>query len=143
MFKIPNSSAHEFDIAYSRAVRYCAITFSYTAISILLNYSEFQCSPFSARVCTIDIFLVTPPSAVGYANGIAQSIVSLARCFGPVLGGLVSDYNHALNLIRSPCIMAYCSTSYGVLAFKTMYRGIPLDSSSARGHVRWPLLLVT
>jgi hypothetical protein len=33
--------------------------------------------------------LVTPPNAVGIANGIAQSIVSLARCFGPVLGGYV------------------------------------------------------
>jgi hypothetical protein len=33
---------------------------------------------------------VTPPHAVGFANGVAQSIVSLARCFGPVLGGYVS-----------------------------------------------------
>jgi hypothetical protein len=32
---------------------------------------------------------VTPPNAVGYANGIAQSIVSLARCVGPVIGGYV------------------------------------------------------
>lgn len=42
---------------------------------------------------------MTPPNAVGYANGIAQSIVSLARCIGPSLGGYVSigrnlsDYN--------------------------------------------------
>ncbi|KAG1869907.1 hypothetical protein F4604DRAFT_1772380 [Suillus subluteus] len=50
------------------AVRYCGNTFGYTAISILLNY-------------------MTPPHAVGFANGVAQSIVSLARCFGPVLGG--------------------------------------------------------
>ena len=34
--------------------------------------------------------LVTPPSAVGYANGIAQSMASLARCIGPVVGGYVS-----------------------------------------------------
>lgn len=34
-------------------------------------------------------FSVSPPHVVGYANGIAQSIVSLARFFGPVLGGLV------------------------------------------------------
>lgn len=33
---------------------------------------------------------MTPPNAVGYANGIAQSIVSLARCGGPTLGGYVS-----------------------------------------------------
>ncbi|GLB42109.1 putative major facilitator superfamily protein [Lyophyllum shimeji] len=55
-------------LALSTALRYCGITFGYTAISILLNY-------------------MTPPSAVGYANGIAQSIVSLARCAGPVIGG--------------------------------------------------------
>ncbi|KAJ8081544.1 hypothetical protein PM082_007389 [Marasmius tenuissimus] len=57
-------------LAISTAIRYCATTFGYTAISILLNY-------------------MTPPQAVGLANGIAQSIVSLARCFGPVLGGLI------------------------------------------------------
>ncbi|KAF8068820.1 hypothetical protein FPV67DRAFT_1489839 [Lyophyllum atratum] len=55
-------------LAFSTALRYCGITFGYTAISILLNY-------------------MTPPSVVGYANGIAQSIVSLARCIGPVIGG--------------------------------------------------------
>ncbi|KAF7971094.1 hypothetical protein HWV62_22086 [Athelia sp. TMB] len=33
------------------------------------------------------LMTVTPPHAVGYANGVAQSIVSLCRCFGPVLGG--------------------------------------------------------
>ncbi|KAK0192977.1 hypothetical protein F5146DRAFT_1102675 [Armillaria mellea] len=43
------------------ALRFCGSTFAYTC--------------------------VTPPNAVGYANGIAQSIVSLARCLGPVLGG--------------------------------------------------------
>lgn len=55
-------------LTLSTALRYCGITFGYTAIAILLNY-------------------MTPPNAVGYANGIAQSIVSLARCFGPVIGG--------------------------------------------------------
>lgn len=55
-------------LALSTALRYCGITFGYTAIAILLNY-------------------MTPPNAVGYANGIAQSIVSLARCVGPVIGG--------------------------------------------------------
>lgn len=57
-------------LALTTAIRYCAITFAYTSISILLNY-------------------MTPPSAVGYANGVAQSIVSLARCLGPSLGGYV------------------------------------------------------
>jgi hypothetical protein len=37
------------------------------------------------------ILAVTPPHAVGLANGVAQSIVSLARCFGPVLGGYVGQ----------------------------------------------------
>jgi hypothetical protein len=36
-----------------------------------------------------DLITVSPPHVVGYANGIAQSIVSLARFCGPVLGGLV------------------------------------------------------
>ncbi|THH18720.1 hypothetical protein EW146_g2307 [Bondarzewia mesenterica] len=55
-------------LALSTAVRYCGTTFAYTAVSILLNY-------------------MSPPPVVGLANGIAQSIVSLARCFGPILGG--------------------------------------------------------
>ncbi|KAF9051419.1 hypothetical protein BJ165DRAFT_1524363 [Panaeolus papilionaceus] len=54
-------------LSLSTAVRYCGSTFGYTSISVLLNY-------------------MTPPNAVGYANGIAQSIVSLARCVGPVIG---------------------------------------------------------
>jgi hypothetical protein len=36
------------------------------------------------------LLTVTPPNAVGYANGIAQSMASLARCIGPVVGGYVS-----------------------------------------------------
>lgn len=55
-------------LALSTAVRFCGVTFGYTAVSILLNY-------------------MTPPQAVGFANGVAQSIVSLARCIGPILGG--------------------------------------------------------
>lgn len=46
------------------------------------------------------LLIVTPPSAVGYANGIAQSIVSLARCLGPVIGGYVS-WN---------CVFQFCFT---------------------------------
>ncbi|KAF8503894.1 major facilitator MFS-1 [Hysterangium stoloniferum] len=55
-------------LAISTAVRYCGSTFGYTSIAILLNY-------------------VSPPHVVGLANGMAQSIVSLARFVGPVLGG--------------------------------------------------------
>ncbi|KAG9097281.1 hypothetical protein FRC06_007738, partial [Ceratobasidium sp. 370] len=46
------------------AIRYCGITFSYTAVAVLLNY-------------------MSPPHAIGLANGLAQSIVSLARFMGP------------------------------------------------------------
>ncbi|PCH35246.1 hypothetical protein WOLCODRAFT_155919 [Wolfiporia cocos MD-104 SS10] len=55
-------------LALSTAVRFCGSTFAYTAVSVLLNY-------------------MSPPHLVGLANGIAQSIVSLARFFGPILGG--------------------------------------------------------
>ncbi|KAH7887062.1 hypothetical protein F5I97DRAFT_1872838 [Phlebopus sp. FC_14] len=55
-------------LAVSTTVRYCGSAFAYTAVSILLNY-------------------MTPPPAVGFANGVAQSIVSFARCIGPILGG--------------------------------------------------------
>ncbi|OCH86843.1 major facilitator superfamily MFS-1 [Obba rivulosa] len=55
-------------LALSTAVRFCGGTFSYTAISVLLNY-------------------MSPPHLVGFANGIAQSIVSLARFLGPIVGG--------------------------------------------------------
>jgi len=83
-------------LALSTALRYCAITFSYTAISILLNY-------------------MTPPNAVGIANGIAQSIVSLARCFGPVLGGYLwsvsvqdnpSGYPLGFMIVAGACALA-------------------------------------
>ena len=34
--------------------------------------------------------IVSPPHVVGYANGIAQSIVSFSRFLGPIAGGTVS-----------------------------------------------------
>ena len=34
--------------------------------------------------------VVSPPHVVGYANGIAQSIVSFSRFLGPIIGGTVS-----------------------------------------------------
>ncbi|CCM06609.1 uncharacterized protein FIBRA_08888 [Fibroporia radiculosa] len=55
-------------LALSTAVRFCGSTFCYTSISVLLNY-------------------MSPPHVVGFANGVAQSIVSLARFAGPILGG--------------------------------------------------------
>lgn len=52
-------------LAISTAIRYCGTTFSYTSVAILLNY-------------------MAPLHIVGMANGLAQSIVSLARFIGPV-----------------------------------------------------------
>ena len=42
------------------------------------------------RLLTLRVFPASPPHILGYANGIAQSIVSFARFVGPVLGGYVS-----------------------------------------------------
>jgi len=55
-------------LALSTAIRFCGSTFAYTSIAILLNY-------------------LSPPHVNGLANGVAQSIVSLARFIGPILGG--------------------------------------------------------
>ncbi|WWD19686.1 hypothetical protein CI109_104149 [Kwoniella shandongensis] len=52
------------------AIRYCAGTFSYTSVMILIN-------------------AMSPPHVVGLANGLAQSTVSFSRFFGPVIGGAV------------------------------------------------------
>jgi hypothetical protein len=52
------------------ALRYCGGTFAYTSIMILIN-------------------AMTPPHLVGLANGLAQSTVSMARFFGPALGGAI------------------------------------------------------
>ncbi|KIR98446.1 hypothetical protein L804_04018 [Cryptococcus deuterogattii 2001/935-1] len=52
------------------AVRYCAGTFAYTSVMVLIN-------------------AMSPPHVVGLANGLAQSTVSFSRFFGPVIGGAV------------------------------------------------------
>lgn len=39
---------------------------------------------------------VSPPQIVGLSNGVAQSIVSLARGFGPLLGGYVRALAHSI-----------------------------------------------
>jgi len=41
---------------------------------------------------------MSPPHVVGLANGLAQSTVSFARFFGPVIGGAVSLLGLADNL---------------------------------------------
>ncbi|KAG8726574.1 hypothetical protein FRC12_023269 [Ceratobasidium sp. 428] len=55
-------------LSISTAVRYCGTTFSYTSVAVLLNY-------------------MSPPHVVSLSNGMAQSIVSLARFIGPIFGG--------------------------------------------------------
>ncbi|OCF41340.1 hypothetical protein I317_04821 [Kwoniella heveanensis CBS 569] len=52
------------------AIRYCASTFAYTSVMVLIN-------------------AMSPPHVVGLANGLAQSTVSASRFFGPIIGGLV------------------------------------------------------
>ncbi|KAJ7740010.1 hypothetical protein DFH07DRAFT_751956 [Mycena maculata] len=86
-------------LALSTALRYCGSTFGYTAVSILLNY-------------------MTPPHAVGLANGIAQSIVSLARCFGPVLGGYLWSVSVQDNPAGYPLGFIACA---GVCAFSVLH----------------------
>ena len=73
-------------------------------MSILLNYSKW--SELSTAVVEISISdPVTPPPIIGLANGVAQSIVSLARGFGPLLGGYVSAvsrYDQIVLTLHSP-----------------------------------------
>ncbi|ODN94720.1 hypothetical protein L198_04863 [Cryptococcus wingfieldii CBS 7118] len=52
------------------ALRYCAGTFAYTSVMVLIN-------------------AMSPPQVVGLSNGLAQSTVSFSRFFGPVIGGAV------------------------------------------------------
>ncbi|KAF8325015.1 major facilitator superfamily domain-containing protein [Cantharellus anzutake] len=54
----------------STAVRYAGSTFAFTSAAVLLNY-------------------LSAPSVIGFANGLAQSLASLARVLGPLLGGWV------------------------------------------------------
>ncbi|KAH7096911.1 major facilitator superfamily MFS-1 [Auriculariales sp. MPI-PUGE-AT-0066] len=77
-------------LALSTAVRYCGSTFAYTSIVILLNY-------------------VSPPHVVGMANGLAQSIVSLARFFGPIIGGYLWSSSVADNPGGYPFGFLVCS----------------------------------
>lgn len=89
-------------LTISTAVRYCGATFTFTSVSILLNY-------------------MSPPPVVGMANGVAQSIVSLARGFGPLLGGYVwsasvqgnpSGYYVGFVMAGAACALAVCHTFF-------------------------------
>ena len=69
----------------SSLLRYCF------RIHLYIDSLELQYATHSCLFCPqLTLPTVTPPAAVGYANGVAQSIVSLARCVGPVIGGYVS-----------------------------------------------------
>ena len=59
-------------------------------MSILLNYSMWSELIMAVVGGSKSTVPVTPPPIIGLANGVAQSIVSLARGFGPLLGGYVS-----------------------------------------------------
>ncbi|KAH9855398.1 major facilitator superfamily MFS-1 [Lenzites betulinus] len=89
-------------LAFSTAVRFCGSTFSYTAINVLLNY-------------------MSPPHLVGFANGIAQSIVSLARFAGPILGGTLwsksvqdgpAGYPLGFFVCAAACALAVCHSFF-------------------------------
>ncbi|KAJ3535728.1 hypothetical protein NM688_g6935 [Phlebia brevispora] len=89
-------------LAISTAIRFCAITFSYTAVAVLLNY-------------------MSPPHIVGYANGIAQSIVSLARFCGPVLGGLMWSMSVQDNPAGYPFGFLICSAVCGLAVSHSLF----------------------
>lgn len=52
------------------SIRYLANCLSFTAVTVLIN-------------------VLTPPPLVPLANGLAQSLISLARFIGPLLGGSI------------------------------------------------------
>jgi hypothetical protein len=55
-------------VTINMACRYCGGTFAYTSVMVLIN-------------------AMSPPPVVGLANGLAQSLVSLGRFVGPIIGG--------------------------------------------------------
>ncbi|EJD40153.1 major facilitator superfamily MFS-1 [Auricularia subglabra TFB-10046 SS5] len=89
-------------LALSTAVRYCGSTFAYTSVVILLNY-------------------VSPPHVVGLANGLAQSIVSLARFFGPILGGYLWSASVKENPSGYPLGFFVCSGVCAVAIFLSFF----------------------
>lgn len=98
-FVKPSSDSNAFVmllLALSTAIRFCGSTFAYTSIAILLNY-------------------LSPPQVNGLANGVAQSIVSLARFIGPILGGYIwsasiengpNGYFWSFVIVTSICVIA-------------------------------------
>ncbi|OSC97802.1 major facilitator MFS-1 [Trametes coccinea BRFM310] len=89
-------------LALSTAVRFCGSTFSYTAISVLLNY-------------------MSPPHLVGFANGIAQSIVSLARFAGPIIGGTLWSKSVQDDPSGYPLGFLVCAAACGVAVLHSFF----------------------
>ncbi|RPD75611.1 major facilitator superfamily MFS-1 [Lentinus tigrinus ALCF2SS1-7] len=89
-------------LALSTAVRFCGSTFSYTAISVLLNY-------------------MSPPHVVGFANGIAQSIVSLARFAGPIIGGTLWSSSVQDGPAGYPLGFIVCSVACGLAIIHSFF----------------------
>ncbi|KAJ3979897.1 hypothetical protein F5890DRAFT_817058 [Lentinula detonsa] len=85
-------------LTISTAVRYCGMTFAFTSISVLLNYKT-----------------------VGYANGLAQTIVSLARCVGPVLGGWLWSASVEGHPSGYPCGFFVCAVVCTIAVFMTAF----------------------
>jgi hypothetical protein len=78
---------------------------------------------------------VSPPQIVGLSNGVAQSIVSLARGFGPLLGGYVRALArplapYALHLLTPPF-------RYGPQRCKGTRRDTTSGSSWLARRARW------
>ncbi|KAH8823441.1 hypothetical protein DL96DRAFT_1744226 [Flagelloscypha sp. PMI_526] len=61
-------------LVLTTALRYCASTFAYTALAVLLSY-------------------MSPPHLTSQANAVAQSTMSLARCIGLIFGGWLWSYS--------------------------------------------------
>ncbi|KAI1794415.1 major facilitator superfamily MFS-1 [Ganoderma leucocontextum] len=89
-------------LSLSTAVRFCGSTFSYTAISVLLNY-------------------MSPPHLVGFANGIAQTIVSLARFAGPILGGTLWSKSVQDDPAGYPLGFIVCSCACGLAILHSFF----------------------
>ncbi|KAJ3771857.1 hypothetical protein FB446DRAFT_644542 [Lentinula raphanica] len=89
-------------LAISTAIRYCGITFAFTSVSVLLNY-------------------MTPPEKIGYANGLAQTIVSLARCLGPVFGGYIWSASVDGHPSGYPCGFVVCTILSAIALITTIF----------------------
>lgn len=124
---ITDTDYSKFQSRSCSAVRYCGSTFSYTAISVLLNYSTSSSAVSSSSRAHFTVcFSVSPPHLVGFANGIAQSIVSLARFAGPILGGTVRTFVLSYPRVFCLMMMGVCSCQLWSTSVQDNPSGYPL-----------------